>query len=73
MTNEKLNLQPLQEFLNREVDLNELIQHLDNIYYHFSQYSMKVSFWDDVPVEEKDIVCQYWIERLKLLFEEIKN
>jgi len=68
----ELNLRPLQELLNHEVDLDELIEHLDNAYHYFSQYSMKVSCWDGVPIDEEEVICQYWIERLKILFENMK-
>jgi len=75
MTNEKLNLnlRPLYELLAIEVDLDELIKQLDHIYYYFSQYSMKVSCWDGVPIDEQEVICQYWIERLKHLFEDLKK
>ena len=73
MNNEKLNLQPLHELLNREVDINALIQHLDKTHYLFSQYCMKVSCADSVPVDEQEVICQYWIERLKQLFEDLKK
>ena len=68
----ELNLQPLQELLNREVDLDALIQHLDKAYHYFSQNSMKISSLEEEPVDEEEVVCQYWIERLKILFEDMK-
>jgi len=68
-----LNLHPLQELLNSEVDINALIQHLDNAYHYFSHYSMKVSCLERTPIDEEEIVCLYWIERLKQIFEEMKN
>jgi hypothetical protein len=73
MNNEKLNLQPLHELLNREVEVDALIQYLDKTYYLFSQYCMKVSCADGVPVDEQEVICQYWIERLKQLFEDLKK
>jgi len=73
MTNEKLNLQPLQELLEKEVPLEELIQHLDHVYHYFSENSMKVSNWDSQPVDEQEVICLYWIGRVKRLFEEVKN
>lgn len=73
MTDEKLNMQPLYELLEKEVDLKALIQHVDNAYHYFSQNSMKVSCWDSQPVDEQEVVCQYWIERLKILFEDMKK
>jgi hypothetical protein len=69
----ELNLQPLQELLNKEVDLEALIKYLDCAYHYFTQNSMKVSYSEGEPVDEEEIVCQYWIERLKVLFEEMKN
>ena len=72
-TTAELNLQPLQELLNREVDLDALILHLDKTYHYFSQYCMKVSCHDDTPIEEDEIVCQYWIERLKQMFADMRN
>ena len=66
MSNEKLNLRPLYELLAVEVDLDELINHLHNIHYYFSENSMKVSCLNSVPVDEQEVICQYWIERLKL-------
>jgi len=69
----ELNLQPLQELLEREVDLDALIGHLDKTDKYFSQYCMKVSCWDGVPIDEEEIYCQYWIKRLKMLFEEMKK
>jgi len=71
-TQSELNLRPLQEMLNSEIDITELIQHLDKAYYYFSQYSMKVSCSDGTSVEEEEIICLYWIERLKILFENMK-
>jgi hypothetical protein len=68
----ELNLRPLQELLNSEIDINELIQHLDKTYRYFSQYCMKVSCSDGTSVEEQEIICLYWIERLKILFENMK-
>ena len=73
MTNEKLNLRPLYELLAIEVDLDQLIEHLHNIHYYFSQNSMKVSCSDGEPVDEQEIICQYWIERLKQMFEDLKK
>jgi len=69
----ELNLQPLQELLNREVHLDALIGYLDKTYHYFSQYCMKVSCQDGAPIEEEEVECQYWIERLKTLFEEMRN
>ena len=69
----ELNLQPLQELLNREVDVDALIQYLDRTYHLFSQYCLKVSCADGEPIEEEEVVCQYWIERLKILFEDMKK
>ena len=66
-------MQPLHELLNREVDVDALIQHLDNIYHYFSQYCMKVSCSDGVPVDEQEVICQYWIDRIKQLFEDLKK
>ena len=68
----ELNLHPLQELLNREIDITELIQHLDKTYYYFSQYSMKVSCSDGTSIDEQEVICLYWIERLKTLFEDMK-
>ena len=68
----ELNLQPLQELLNREVDLDVLIQHLDKTYHYFSHNSMKISCLQEEPIDEEEVVCQYWIERLKILFEDMK-
>jgi hypothetical protein len=73
MKNERLNLRPLYELLAIEVNLDELIKHLHNINYYFSQNSMKTSCFDGVPIDEREIVCQYWIERLKQLFEEMNS
>ena len=73
MTSEKLNLHPLQELLEKEANLEVLIQHLDKIYHYFSQNSMKVSCWDSQPVDEQEVICQYWIKRLKQMFEEMKG
>ena len=69
----ELNLQPLQELLNIEIDLDELIKHLDKTYHYFSQYCMKVSCREEMPVEKEEVICQYWIERLKTLFEDMKK
>jgi len=69
----ELNLQPLQELLNKEVDLDALIGYLDKTYHYFTQNSMKVSCSEGEPVDEEEVVCQYWIERLKILFEDMKN
>ena len=69
----ELRLQPLQELLNREVDVDVLIQYLDKTYHYFSQYCMKVSCQDGTSIEEDEIACQYWIERLKRMFEEMSN
>ena len=69
----ELNLQPLQELLNREVHLDALIGYLDKTYHLFSQYCMKVSCHDDVPIESEEVDCQYWIERLKILFEDMRK
>ena len=68
----ELNLRPLQEMLNSEIEITELIQYLDNTYHYFSQYCMKVSCSDGTSVEEQEIICLYWIERLKILFENMK-
>jgi len=73
MTNKELNLQPLQELLKTEADLEELIQQLDHVYHYFSQNSMKVSNWDSQPVDEQEVICLHWIGRVKQLFEEVKN
>ncbi len=73
MNSEKLNLQPLRDLLTSEVDLEELLAHLHTISYYFSQNSMKVSLWDGAPVDEREVICQYWIERLKQLFEDLKK
>ena len=72
MANKELNLHPLQELLEK-VTLEELTQHLDNIYHCFSQNSMKVSCWDSQPVDEQEVICLCWIDRLKQLFEKMKN
>jgi len=69
----KLNLQPLQELLNREVDVDELIQHLDLACFYFAQNTMKVSYSENAPIYEQEIVCLYWIERLKQMFKEMIN
>ena len=69
----ELNLQPLQELLNREVDLDALIGYLDKTYHYFSHNSMKVSSLEGEPIDEEEVVCQYWIERLKILFEQMRN
>jgi len=73
MTDEKLNLRPLQELLNSEVGITELIQHLDLACFYFSQNSMKVSYSENAPIYEQEIVCLYWIERLKQMFKEMRN
>ena len=73
MTNEKLNLQPLQELLKREVDLDDLIKYLDSIYYYFTEFSLKTSYFEDVSIEEEVVICSYWIGRLKQMFEEMRN
>ena len=73
MTTEKLNLQPLQELLTSEVDLNSLVRHLDRIYYNFTEFSMKTSCFEDASIEQETIICQYWIARLKQVFEDLKN
>ena len=73
MTNEKLNMQPLHELLTREVELDDLIKYLDAAYYYFTEFSLKTSYFEDVPVEEEAIICRYWIARVKQLFEELKN
>ena len=39
----------------------------------FYQQTLKISCWDSQPVDEEEIICQYWIERVKRLFEEMKN
>jgi len=69
----ELNLRPLQELLTREIDLDALIAQLDKTYHYFSHYCMKVSCWDGIPIDEEEVYCQYWIERLKILFEEMKQ
>ena len=73
MTNEKVNLRPLQELLMKEVELDELIKHLDTIYYCFTECALKASHLEDEPVCDVIIVSRYWIERLKQIFEEIKQ
>ena len=73
MNSEKLNLQPLHELLTREVDLDDLIKYLDSIYYYFTEFSMKTSYFEDVSIEEEAIICRYWIARIKQMFEELKN
>jgi len=73
MTNEKVNLRPLQEFLMKEVELDELIKHLDTLYYSFTECALKASNLEDEPVCDVVVVSRYWIERLKQIFEEIKQ
>ncbi len=73
MADEKLNLQPLQELLTQEVELDELIEHLDTVYYCFTECALKASYLEDEPVDDVVIVSRYWIERLKQVFEEIKQ
>jgi len=73
MKTKELNLHPLQEFLTQEAGVDDIIQHLDNIYHYFCQNSMTVSFLDKKPIEEEEIVCQHWIVRLKQMFEEMKG
>jgi len=66
-------MQPLHELLEKEASLDDLIRHLDKVYYYFSQYSMNMSCWEETPVEREEVLCLYWIERLKQMFEEMKN
>ena len=73
MTNKELNLQPMQEFLTNVIELDLLIKYLDNIYYRFTEMSMKVSRFEDESINEETINCRFWIARLKQVFEEIKN
>ena len=73
MTNEKLNLQPLQELLTSEVDLDSLVKHLDSIYYNFTEFSMKTSCFEGASIEQETIICRYWIARLRQVFEDLKN
>jgi hypothetical protein len=69
----ELNLHPLQELLNSEVDINELISHLNHACYYFAQNSMKISHSENTPIYEQEIICLYWLERLKILFEDMKT
>jgi len=73
MMNKELNLQPLQEFLANEVKLDSLIKYLNNIYYSFTELSMKISCLEEEPIEKETITCQFWLARLKQVFEEMKN
>ena len=73
MTNEKLNLQSLQEFLKSEVDLSDLINYLDAFYYYFTEFSMKTSCFENVLIEKEAIICQHWFVRLKQVFEEMNG
>jgi hypothetical protein len=73
MTTEKVSLRPLQEFLMKEVELDELIKHLDTTYYCFTECALKASNLEDEPICDTVVVSRYWIERLKQIFEEIKQ
>ena len=73
MTNEKLNLQPLQKLLTSEVDLSDLIRYMDAFYYYFTEFSMKTSCFEDVSIEKEVILCQHWFVRLKQVFEEMNS
>jgi len=73
MTNKELNLQPLQEFLTNEVKLDSLIKNLNSIYYYFTELSMKISCLEEEPIEKEVVMCQYWIARLKQVFEAVES
>ncbi len=68
----ELNLRPLQELLNSEIDINELISHLNLACLFLAKNSMKISHLEETSIDEQEIICLHWIERLKILFEEMK-
>ena len=73
MNEKKLNLRPLQELLTNEVELDSLINHVNRIYYYFTESCMRMSNSEKVPIEKEIVICLYWIARLKQVFEEMKN
>ncbi len=73
MSNQNLNLHPLQELLNSEIDLDELIEHLDCISYNFTESTLKVSCTEKQPVYPDVVVSYYWLERIKRLFKDMRG
>jgi hypothetical protein len=69
----ELNLHPLQELLTHEIDINELINHLNLACLYFAQNSMKISHIEKTPIDEQEISCLYWLQRLKILFQDMKT
>ncbi len=73
MSNETLNLRPLQELLNSEIGLDELIEHLDVVSYNFTECTFKVSYTESLPVYPDVILGYYWFERVKRMFKEMRK
>ncbi len=72
MEDPSFNLQPLQKLLEKEIELNDLIAHLDIAYYRFAECALKASKLDGQPVDDEVITSCYWIERIKQAFEEMR-
>ncbi|MDR1729797.1 MAG: hypothetical protein LBR52_03955 [Prevotellaceae bacterium] len=73
MSKETLNLHPLQELLNSEIDLEELIEHLDVVSYNFTECTLKVSCAEDEPIYPEVVLGYYWLERVKRMFKEMRK
>lgn len=71
MTKE-FNIQPMQTFLTKDIDIEELVNELDNIYYRFTDMAMRLSCLESEPIYEDAINARYWIERIKEVFAELK-
>lgn len=68
----QLNLEPLEDFLTKDVDVDYLVNELDKLYYSYTEIAMRLSCIENEPIYKNLIDGRYWIERLKDVFTELK-
>lgn len=68
-----IDLQPLQVFLTKDVDVSYLVGELDKLYYLFTRMAMELSEKKNEPIYNDTLEGAYWIETLKEVFATIKE
>lgn len=67
----KTNTAPISELLDKVIDADQLVQHLENMSFKYSQYLLTDK--DRCGSQEEEAAELYWVNELKETMKRMKN